>query len=71
VIHYTLDGSTPTTSSPTWNAKGPRQPGEIFLFDQTTTIQWIARDIKGNVSEVRSARFIIEPAGPPDRQENP
>jgi len=64
VIYYTLDGSTPTTSSTTWNATGPRQPGQVFLFDQTTRIQWIAKDIKGNVSPVRSARFVIEPAPP-------
>ncbi len=60
VIYYTLDGSTPTTASTTWNATGPRQPGQVFLFDRTTTIKWIAKDIKGNVSEVRSANFIIE-----------
>ncbi len=62
VVYYTLDGSTPTTSSPTWNARGPRQPGEVFRFDETTTIRWIAKDIKGNVSDVRSARFVIETA---------
>lgn len=62
VIYYTLDGSTPTTDSPTWDATGPRQPGQVFLFDKTTTIQWIAQDIKGNLSPVRSARFVIEAA---------
>jgi hypothetical protein len=36
----------------------------VFLFDRTTTIQWIAQDIRGNVSAVRSARFVIEPAPP-------
>lgn len=70
VIYYTLDGSTPTTAAPTWNAAGPRQPGQVFLFDQTTTIQWIAKDIKGNVSAVRSAKFVIEPA-PPAPANNP
>ncbi len=64
VIYYTLDGSTPTTSSTAWEATGPRQPGQVFLFDQTTTIKWIAQDIKGNVSEVRSASFVIEPLVP-------
>ncbi len=59
VIYYTLDGSTPTTASTTWNSTGPRQPGQVFRFDQTTTIQWIAQDIKGNLSEVRSEHFII------------
>jgi hypothetical protein len=61
VIYYTLDGSTPTTSSPMWEATGLRQPGQVFLFDQTTTIQWIAQDIKGNLSDIRAASFIIEP----------
>lgn len=60
VIYYTLDGSTPTTSSTTWNATGPRQPGQVFLFDRTTTIKWIATDMKGNVSEVRWADFVIQ-----------
>jgi hypothetical protein len=64
VIYYTLDGSTPTTASTTWNATGPRQPGQVFLFDQTTTIQWIAQDIKGNLSPVRSAQFVIGAAPP-------
>jgi hypothetical protein len=64
VIYYTLDGSTPTTSSTTWNATGPRQPGQVFLFDKTTTIRWIAQDIRGNVSPARSATFVIEPAIP-------
>jgi hypothetical protein len=60
VIYYTLDGSTPTLSSTTWEAQGPRRPGQVFLFNETTTIKWIAKDIKGNVSEVRSARFAID-----------
>ena len=61
-VYYTLDGSTPTISSITWNATGPRPPGQVFRFDETTTIQWIAEDIKGNLSEVRPARFVIESA---------
>ncbi len=65
VIYYTLDGSIPTTASTTWNATGPRQPGQVFLFDQTTTIQWIAQDIKGNLSAVRSAQFVIGTAPSP------
>lgn len=64
MIYYTLDGSTPMTSSATWEATGPRQPGQVFLFDQTATIKWIAKDIKGNISEVRSASFVIEPVPP-------
>lgn len=64
VIHYTLDGSTPTTSSPTWEARGPRQPGEWFTFTDTTTLKWIAKDIRGNVSEVRTARFVVDTEAP-------
>ena len=59
VIHYTTDGSTPTLDSPVWQARGPRQPGEWLTFDETTTLKWIAVDIRGNVSEVRSADFVI------------
>ena len=49
VIHYTFDGSTPTTSSPKWNAEAPRQPGQRFRFNETTTVKWFAVDVAGNV----------------------
>jgi hypothetical protein len=64
VIYYTLDGTAPTTSSQTWEAQGPRLPGQVFQFDQTTTIKWIAKDIKGNVSGVSSACFAVETVPP-------
>jgi hypothetical protein len=64
VIYYTLDGSTPTPSSQTWNAQGPRLPGQVFQFDANTTIKWIAKDIKGNLSGVRSADFVIDNVPP-------
>jgi hypothetical protein len=64
VIHYTLDGSTPTTGSPTWEARGPRQPGEWLHFDQTTTVKWIAVDIRGNTSAVQSATFVVDTIAP-------
>jgi len=64
VIYYTLDGSKPTLNSPTWEAQGPRRPGQVFLFSQTTTVKWIAKDIKGNVSAVNEARFVIDTAAP-------
>ncbi|HZA27476.1 MAG TPA: M14 family zinc carboxypeptidase [Actinomycetota bacterium] len=57
VIHYTTDGSTPTLDSPTWEAQGPRQPGEEFTFTEPTTLKWIAVDIKGNVSDVQTRLF--------------
>ncbi len=61
VIHYTLDGSRPTEQSPEWDSTGPREPGEVFHIDETTTIRWRAEDIKGNVSYGR-ATFRIRPA---------
>jgi Zinc carboxypeptidase/Chitobiase/beta-hexosaminidase C-terminal domain len=64
VIHYTTDGSTPTLASPTWEAQGPRQPGEVLTFDTTTTLKWIAVDIKGNVSAAQSQTYLIETAPP-------
>jgi uncharacterized repeat protein (TIGR01451 family) len=57
VIHYTTDGSTPDLDSPTWEAQGPRQPGEEFTFTEPTTLKWIAVDIKGNVSPVQTRLF--------------
>jgi hypothetical protein len=59
VIHYTLDGSEPTKDSPTWEARGPRQPGEWLTFAETTTLKWVAVDIRGNVSPIQTARFVI------------
>jgi hypothetical protein len=50
VIHYTTDGSAPTESSTEWDSTGPREPGEVFHVDTTTTFRWRAEDIKGNVS---------------------
>lgn len=64
VIYYTVDGSTPTLSSQTWEAQGPRRPGQVFLFNETTTVKWIAKDIRGNVSGVSSARFAVETNAP-------
>ena len=64
VIYYTLDGSTPTFASPTWEAQGFRRPGEIFTFDHTTTVKWIGVDIVGNTSAVQSQRFAVEADAP-------
>jgi hypothetical protein len=58
VIRYTTDGSRPTERSPLWDATGPREPGEVFHVNTTTTFRWLAEDIKGNVS-TGSQRFVI------------
>ena len=65
IIYYTLDGSTPTLASPSWQAQRPRAPGEFFTFNHTTTVKWFAVDVKGNTSAVRSARFAVE-TNPPE-----
>ncbi len=74
VIHYTVDGSTPTLESPRWEAQGPRQPGQEFTFTGPTTLKWIGVDIKGNVSDVQTKHFgqgcadlSISKAGPAGR----
>jgi Chitobiase/beta-hexosaminidase C-terminal domain len=51
VIRYTMDGSKPTDTSPLWDSTGPREPGQTFHLTEDTTFQWIATDIKGNVSK--------------------
>jgi hypothetical protein len=50
VIRYTMDGSKPDEDSVLWDSTGPREPGEVFHLTETTTIRWMATDIKGNVS---------------------
>jgi Zinc carboxypeptidase/Chitobiase/beta-hexosaminidase C-terminal domain len=58
VIHYTTDGTRPTESSTEWDSTGPREPGEVFHVEETTTFRWRAEDIKGNVAFGRQ-RFRI------------
>jgi hypothetical protein len=58
VIHYTVDGSMPTFDSPKWERQGLRRPGEVFEFDENTTVRWLALDLAGNTSR-GVARFSI------------
>ncbi|WP_344369755.1 M14 family metallopeptidase [Agromyces tropicus] len=48
-IHYTLDGSNPTYSSPVYESAGIREGGEAILIDATTTVKWFSVDESGNV----------------------
>jgi hypothetical protein len=61
VIHYTMDGSTPTLASPTYNNQRARSVGEVITISNLgrTTVKWLAVDIKGNVSAVQSKTFGV------------
>lgn len=48
-IHYTTDGSRPTLSSPTVEARGIREEAAPIVIDETTTLHWFSIDIAGNV----------------------
>lgn len=56
-IHYTTDGSTPTTDSPVYEAANVREPGEVIEVDATTTFRWISVDVKGQAE--RAKRFTV------------
>ena len=61
VIHYTTDGSTPTLSSPTYNAQRARSVGEVLQLTKlgASEIKWFAVDIKGNQSAVQTKRVLV------------
>ena len=65
VIYYTLDGSTPTTASKTYNNQRARSIGEVLTLDRIGIhdIKWMAVDIKGNQSAVQTQRVLIGPEG--------
>lgn len=48
-IHYTLDGSEPTSRSPRFT--------KPFVIDKTTTVKAIARDANGRASRVAAAKL--------------
>jgi hypothetical protein len=48
VIRYTTDGSKPDNNSALWDSTGPREPGQSFIVNKTTTFRWVATDIAGN-----------------------
>lgn len=50
-IHYTLDGTLPTTSSSVYHG--------ALLVSSSTTVRFFARDAAGNQSGVQSAAYVI------------
>jgi len=58
-IHYTTDGSRPTTISPTVDAGVLRSTTPVLRLDRTTVVRWIAVDAAGNVSRPRTAGYVI------------
>jgi hypothetical protein len=66
VIHYTTDGSTPTLSSPTYENQRARSVGQVLTISTpgTSTVKWLAVDIKGNVSAVQSKTFLLDTVAP-------
>jgi hypothetical protein len=66
VIHYTTDGSTPTLASPTYEAQRARGVGQVLKIATrgTSTVKWLAVDIKGNVSAVQSKTFLLDQTAP-------
>jgi hypothetical protein len=49
--HYTIDGTTPTLSSPTYT--GP------FMIGTTTTVKYRSWDVAGNVEAVKSRKISV------------
>ena len=66
VIHYTTDGTTPTLSSPTYNAQRARSVGEVIALNKpgVNTVKWFGVDIKGNQEAVQSQSFLLDQVAP-------
>jgi hypothetical protein len=52
--YYTTDGSTPTTSSPSYNA-----PTSVISIMATTTLKFFSVDAKGNTEAVKSETYTF------------
>lgn len=52
-VYYTLDGSTPTTSSPVYTAP--------LVISSTTTLKFFARDTAGNSESTKVELYAIRP----------
>ena len=63
-IHYTTDGSTPTTASPEYKPSRARALPDSLVLGAGTTLKWIAHDFKGNTSAVKSQQFIPHVTAP-------
>jgi Zinc carboxypeptidase/Chitobiase/beta-hexosaminidase C-terminal domain len=61
VIYYTTDGTTPTLASTTYNNQRARSIGEVLTLSTpgAYTVKWMAVDIKGNQSAVKSQRLLV------------
>ena len=55
-LHYTTDGSEPTTSSPEYTA--------ALAVDANTVIKFLAEDNAGNVSAVKTETYVIDGVAP-------
>ncbi|GGI08096.1 M14 family zinc carboxypeptidase [Egicoccus halophilus] len=71
-VHYTTDGTTPTTDSPTvqrWGhdthpTGGARDSAEPISLDETTTLKWFGVDVAGNEEAVRELTVYIDEEPP-------
>ncbi|MFJ2030019.1 M14 family zinc carboxypeptidase [Streptosporangium sp. NPDC087985] len=50
-VYYTLDGSRPTLNSPKLTTASMREGAAQITVDKTTTVNWFAVDIAGNVEK--------------------